>query len=69
MIGDSADAEHDAGVLHGIVRVKEARADRADLRPLHVLGHDGEPFALDHLDVVVQKKKPGSVAFARPRNY
>ena len=62
VLGDTADAEHDAGVLHGVVRVKQPRADRADLWPLHMLGHDREPFALDHFDVVVQEKEPRAVA-------
>ena len=48
-------------MLHGVVRVKQPRADRADLRPLHVFRHDGEPFALDHLDVVVQEEQPRAV--------
>ena len=41
MLRDSADADHNAGMLNRIVRVKQARADRADFRSLHMLGHRG----------------------------
>src|SRR5205814_10345052 len=36
----------------------EPRADRAYLRPLNVLRHDGEPIAVNHFRVVIQKEQP-----------
>ena len=61
MLRNSADTEDNSGVLNRIVRVKQTRADRADFRPLHVLGHRGEPVAIDHFDIVVQKEQPGAL--------
>ena len=61
MLGDSADAHDDAGVLHRIVRIEEPRADRAHLRPLHMLGHQRKPFSINYFCIVVQKEQPRAV--------
>src|SRR5689334_16423447 len=60
MLGNAPDPENDAGMLHGLVRVKQPWADCTDLRPLYVLRHDREPVAVDHFDVVVKKEQPGA---------
>jgi len=57
---DAADAENDACVLHGVVRIKKPRADRADFGPLHMFRHQRQPFTVDHFDVVIQEEQPGA---------
>ena len=58
MLRDVTDTDDNSGMLNRIVRVKQTRADRADFRSLHMLGHRAEPIAIDHFNVVIQKKKP-----------
>ena len=55
--GHGADAEHDAGVLHAVVRVVELGADGADFRPQGVLKQPLQPVGVDDLHVVVQEQQ------------
>ena len=48
-------------MLHGIVRIKKLRPDRANFGPLNMLGHNREPVAFDHFRVVIQEKQPRAV--------
>ncbi len=66
-VDDAPDAEDEAGVLDGAVRVEELGADGADIRAQGVPDHLAEPARLQHLDVVVQEQQDRAVAAAAPR--
>src|SRR5207245_9766213 len=61
MLRNPANAKHDACMLNGVVRINQARTNRTDFRPLHMLDHGGEPIAIDNLDVIVQEEEPRTV--------
>ena len=58
MLGDPADAHDDAGVLDGVVRIQESRADRANLRTLHMLSHHCKPFPINYFGIVIEEEQP-----------
>ncbi len=49
----SAHPEHHPRMLDRLVPEKQARTDRADFRPLHMLSHRGQPIVRDDFGVVV----------------
>ena len=65
--GDAAEPDHDAGVLDAPVGIEQLRADAAGLRAHRQRDHFGEPFAVRHLDVVVDEAEDRAGRLARRR--
>ena len=59
--GDAAEADDDAGVLHGVVRIVEHRADTADLGAQGLRDHLVEPVGVDDFEVVVEEAEDGAL--------
>ncbi len=57
VIGDVADAEQDAGVLHEVRRIIEQRAGRADAVEADARDELRQPITVDHRHVVVEEAK------------
>ena len=59
--GDAAEADDDAGVLHGVVGIIEHRAHAADGGAERLSDHFVEPIGVDHFEVVVEQAEDGAL--------
>src|ERR1700736_2719229 len=63
--GDSAQPDHDAGVLNGSIRVVELSPDYSNIFVLAQFQHRRKPLGRDHFRIIIQEKKIRTLSLLR----